>query len=211
MAKAPKISLVLPKATAVYPKVHRPDTEGQYATGKFQTQLAWDEWELDKLEAAVIEAAKLKWGDDVDLDEVKRPYKLPEDQTKEAFEGKITATVSTKYKPDVVDSKKKKLPKGVEVKGGDLIKCAVVLFAYESTEKIREGKKTVTVTVQGVSLQLSAVMLVEKRSGGGGASMFDEEEGGFDSSEFEEEEGGYEGEDQGHAGGEELDDNDGDF
>jgi hypothetical protein len=62
---------------------------------------------------------------------------------------------------------------------GDLIKCACVVFPYESTEKVKENGKTKTVTVRGVSLQLLGVQLLDKRNAGGdgGVSMFDEEDG----------------------------------
>ena len=62
---------------------------------------------------------------------------------------------------------------------GDLIKCAAVVFPYESTEKVKENGKTKTVTVRGVSLQLLGVQLLDKRNAGGdgGVSMFDEEDG----------------------------------
>lgn len=207
MAKKQKIQHTLPPATAAYAYLDKPDTGHKYSNNKYKVTMVYDDVDfVDELEAKVAEIAKEEWGDAVDLADVKRPYRLPDEQTKENFEGKATIATTSKYKPQGYDAKRKKLPSSVKIFSGDLISAIIQLMPYESTEKVREGRKTVTVTVYGVTAQLAAVQLIEKRGGGGAdPDAFGEYEDGFDASGFEDEE-----EEPDHEGGESVDD-DGDY
>ena len=113
---------------------------------------------------------------DADLSELQLPWKEG-DADKEEFAGKIILTAKSKYAPQIVDSKKQKLPKGVKAMSGDRVRFVASLYAYEQTEKVREGKKTVEVTVYGVSLQLNVVQVIEKNAGGSGLSELDDIDG----------------------------------
>lgn len=186
--KKNKKQITLKPGTAAYTYLDKPDTGHKYSNNKFKTTMVYDDdFDLiEHIEAAVVELAEAEWGDTVDIDEVKRPFRLAEDQEKEQFEGKITLNASTKYKPMLFDAKRKKLKSSVKIFSGDEIAAIVDLLPYESTEKVREGKKTVTVTVYGVSAQLKAVQLITKNSGGGvDASAFGEYDDGFDSDDYE--------------------------
>ena len=207
-AKKNKIKLTLKPGIAAFSYLDKPDSGGKYSDDKFKTTMVYDDEALiEHIEKATIELAEQEWGDSVDIDEVKRPFRMPDEQTRDDFEGKITLVTKTKYKPMLFDAKRKKLKPNVKIFSGDEIAAIVELIPYESTEKVREGKKTVTVTIYGVSAQLKAVQLIRKNSGGGvDASDFGEYDDGFDNDEFEDPYGDQEG-----AGGEDEGDDNGDF
>lgn len=200
--------LTLRPTTVAYAWLDKPDSGHKFSNNKFKTTFVYDDVDdMAKIEEAVVELAEAEWGDKVSIDEVKRPYRTADEQTKEAFQGKVTITASSKFKPDLRDAKRKKLPPKVKIFGGDVCAAIVMLMPYESTEKVREGNKTITVTVYGVSAQLQAVQLVTKNSNGGsGADAFEEYDDGYDGSTFEDwgDDDQAEGEDIGS-------DDDGDF
>ena len=195
-AKKNKAQVTFAPTTCAYAWIDKPDTGHKFSNNKYKTTLVFDD-EADALAVKMNkqqrdlkeiceELALAEWGDDFDLSELRLPVRMPEDQTKESFEGKATVTPSSKFKPMAYDAKRNKLPKGVKIFSGDVVSVIATLLPYESTEKVREGKKMVSVTTYGISAQLSAIQLVEKRAGGGaGADGFDEYEEGFDASEFE--------------------------
>jgi hypothetical protein len=82
-------------------------------------------------------------------------------EIKEEFKDCLTIDFKSKYKPQMVDAKKKDLPEGIWAASGDLIRISYRPVLYEG----------------GVSLQMNAVQVLEKRARGGGADLFDEEEG----------------------------------
>lgn len=182
MAKKPQRKVTLKRVTAAYAYIDKPDTGHTFSNNKFKvTAVHEDEAVFADLMAASKSLAEEAFPE-VDEDDIRMPLRTPEEQTKEAFEGKYTVNTSTKFQPSVYDAMKKLMSKKTKIMGGDLVSLILILLPYESTEKVREGKKTVTVTVYGISAQLAAVQLIEKRSGGVDASMFDEYEDGFDSS-----------------------------
>lgn len=182
-----KRQVTLKPTTVAYAYLNKPDTGHKFSNGKFKATLVYDDLaDLDHVEAAVREIAAEEWGGRVNIDEVKRPFRTPDEQTKEAFEGKTTLNMTSKYKPQAFDAKRKPLPEKVSIFGGDKVAAIVTLMPYESTEKVREGSKVVTLTVYGVSAQIGAVQLVEKRAGGGvSADMFGEYDDGYDASGFQ--------------------------
>lgn len=182
MAKAKNKPFALPKGTLVYPKIRQPDTGHKYSTGKYQTFIAYeDQSVIDDLEQACSELIEEAWGDNVDPAEVRRPYTLPEDQEKEIFEGMATVKASSKYKPQVVDAKKRPVPKSVFPGGGDVCVVAITLSVYETTENVKQGKKVVKETAYGISARLNVVQIIEKNSGGNLTNMLEEHDDGFDS------------------------------
>lgn len=201
--KQPRVSVVTPTGTAAYAYFHRADTKGQYANNKFKGQLVLDgDTDMSALEAKVREFAAEVFPDD-DLSDLHLPWSEYAGD-KEEFEGKIILKASTKHKPKVLDTKRKPLKKGVEARSGDEVRLVCTLYAYKKVEKVKEGKKVIDVTVWGVSLQLSVVQLVTKRSGGGGEDLLDDIDG-FDMDEVEDDE------DNDTASDEASDDNGGDF
>lgn len=204
MAQRNKATVTLAAAASAFNYINEPDSKGRYADNKYKTNLKYDD--LDDLMAVkerVTEGGKAKlvaanleeichrlaleeWGDDFDLEELRVPWRLAEDQTKEYYEGLNTIAAKTKYAPALFDSQRNKLKKGVKIYSGDVISIIVDLLPYESTEKVREGKKMVTVTTYGISAQLKAVQLVEKVAGGGAsADGFEEYDDGFANDDYD--------------------------
>ena len=181
------IQKVTPKAIAAYAWVDNPDTGNQYSDDKFKVTLVFEPDTIDELRAAAQEVAE-KGHPGVSPDDITMPFKDGNDKAdkNEEFAGKILITAKSKFKPQTMDAKRKALPKSVKIFSGDIVKALIVFLPYESTEKVRneKTKKLETVKSYGVTAQLKALQLIEKRNGGGDASSaFDDEEG------FEAEEG----------------------
>ena len=169
MAKSQKkqFRITLGPSVAAFSYVHKPDTGGKFSDDKYKLTMPLDadDPKIKEHEKVCKEAAKEKWG------KVPKNLQLPfPEKGGEEFEGKVCPTPKSKFEPSVVDAKREELPDGVLVKAGDLVKASCGLYCYEKTEKVKvkEGGKTKTVneTVHGVSLQLRAIQLLEKRSGG---------------------------------------------
>lgn len=182
MAKSKKVLLVTPPGTAAYAWFHKPDSGHQYSNNKYKGTLVLPgDTDMSDIEAkakAVLAEAYPK----ADVDTAGMFFKSGDNHKNEEFRGTILLNASSKFAPQIVDAKRKPLPKGVEARSGDEVRFVLSLFPYESTEKVREGGKTVTVTVYGVSAQLQVVQVITKNSGGGGVNMLDEIDG-FDASE----------------------------
>lgn len=174
--KYPRV--VMPAAVAAYAWLSKPDSGHQFSDDKFKVTMVYDSADvLSDVEAACVALAKEQWPNLKPAD-LKLPFVDGDDRGKEEFEGKTIVTLKSKYKPTVVDSKKSPLPKDVQVFSGDLIKAVASLYPYENTEKVKEGKKVVTVTVRGIALQLQVVQLIDKRNNGSnGTDLLDEEDG----------------------------------
>lgn len=200
MAKQKKVNIVTPVGVAAFAYFHKPDTGKKYSDNKFKGKLVLDgDTDLSALEEK-LRAFAAEAFPDADLSELQLPWKEG-DADKEEFAGKIILTAKSKYAPQIVDSKKQKLPKGVKAMSGDRVRFVASLYAYEQTEKVREGKKTVEVTVYGVSLQLNVVQVIEKNAGGSGLSELDDIDGWVpdEADGFDEDEDDTSGEDD--AGG----------
>lgn len=173
-----------PRGTLAYGWIHKPDTGHKYSNGKYKGTLVMNaDADLSKVKAQFEEAFRDRFPNE-DWDDAKKPWKSGDGHKNEEFHGKLLLDASSKFAPEVFDGKRKKLPKGLQVRSGDEVKFGIQAYAYEQTEKVREGKKTVTVTVYGVSAQLVAVQLLAKNAGGG-ADLFEEEEDAFDASDYE--------------------------
>lgn len=204
MAKQKKVRVVTPVGTAAFAWVHKPDTGNQYSDGKHKLTLVVDsEDAYADIKAKALEVAAEKWPN-VPADDIRLPFKSGDGHKKEEFHGKALLLAKSKFPPKVVDTKRKPLPKGVQVRSGDTVRCVINLFAYEKVEKVKEGKKLIDVKTYGVSPQLDLVQLVQKNSGGG-AELLDDIDG-FDGDGFEDLTATAAGGDTATA-----DDNDGDY
>ncbi len=87
---------------------------------------------------------------------------------KDEFRGKWLVGLKTKFQPKFVDAKKVTIEPGANLRimSGDVVKAAYTRFDFD----------------RGISLRLSAVQLLEKRSTGGNAADAFGEEEGFDAS-----------------------------
>jgi hypothetical protein len=188
MAKSESIPFVTPWFKARYPKISEPDTKGKYADGKFKTDGILDDVAYATVEKALNAAAKTLWPDaDVVSNPLHTFYKNAADKkAKQNDEGR-GFTLKSKYRPAVFDSRKKKLPDGVKIGGGSIIRVASAIFPWKKDERVKvkgaDGVVTVEeTTVYGVSLYLNDVQvrkLVEFQAQGDG-SAFDDDNGGFE-------------------------------
>lgn len=154
-SKSKTVPLTTPFGTLRYPKISAPDTKGEYADGKFKTDIIFSDDDYKIVEKAVKAAAAEL------LPDVKNP-KLP---LHEWEDGK-GLRLKSQYKPVVFDAKNGKLPDGVLIGGGTEARIAAAIFAY------KKGGNT------GISMRLGKVQvrtLVEYQ--GGDASPFEETEG----------------------------------
>lgn len=154
-SKSKTVPFVTPFGTLRYPKISQPDTKGEFADGKFKTDIVFSDEDYAIVEKAIKDAAKEL------LPDVKTP-KLP---LHEWDEGK-GIRLKSQYKPVVFDAKNKELPEGVLIGGGSEARIASAIFSY------KKGGNT------GISLRLGKVQvrsLVEYE--GGDSSPFDETDG----------------------------------
>jgi hypothetical protein len=179
VAKEKAVKIVLPAGVAAYAWLTKADEGQQYSDGKFKVTVVFDsDTDLSAVEAACLAAAKAKWPS-VKPADVTLPFQDGDNKEKEEFHGKTLVTLKSKFKPAQVDAKKNPLPANVFAASGDLIKTAATLYCYEKAEKVKDAKgKIANVTIHGVSLQLNAVQLLDKRNmGANSADAFDEEDG----------------------------------
>jgi hypothetical protein len=183
--KSEAIPFVTPWMTARFPKISKPDTQGKFADGKFKTDGIVDEDDLPGVEKALNAAAKSFWPD---ADDVSMPLKdFFKDKEKKELAGR-GLTLKSQYKPACFDTKKKKLPDGVQIGGGSEIRVASAIFPWSKTTKMKtkdaKGKVTTEdVTEFGIGLRLGDIQLrkLVVFAGAGDGAAFDEvEEGGFE-------------------------------
>jgi hypothetical protein len=187
--KSEVVAFVTPWVQARFPKISTPDTEGKFADGKFKTDALFLADADHQKARAAAEAAAAKLFPGVSLDEINMPLKEFFDKPREGEgEDKVSAgwglVLKSKYRPAVFDARKNKLPEGVRVGGGSIIRIASAFFPWEKpTEEtiVENGKRRKVKTVQkGISLRLGDVQVKELSQGGGKSgdgSAFDEVEG----------------------------------
>lgn len=208
--KKPFRKITTQKCIAAFAYVNEPDTEGKFADGKFKITMKWEkDQDISALETAINEVAAESFPD-IDPSDIKLPLKDGDESEKDDYQGFITATAKTKDRPKLIDAKRNPLPAKVKIFSGDVVKVAVTVAGYESTEKVVEkvnGKRVEkTEKVYGVTLYLDAVQLIEKNNGTGGnaASRFDDEDG-FDGSEHSDDDTGEDQTDESSSGGDDDD------
>lgn len=176
MAKTKAPILVTPKGSASFAHLHEPDTKGEYADNKYKVTILLPKGDgmveqlVQKINAAHDEARGKKktespvkcgdeWYEAADDDETR--------EKREYARGHYRLTFKSQFQPQLMTSAKTALPEGLEIRGGDLIKVAFAMNPYD------KGKNA------GVSLQLRAVQLIQKRNSGGDYSgLFDDESDG---------------------------------
>lgn len=188
--KKPMRKITTARCIAAYAYVNEPDTEGKFADGKFKITMKFEkDQDISALETAIDEVA-IETFPEIDPSDIKKPLKDGDESEKDDYHGFITVTAKTKDRPKLIDAKRNPLPSKIKIFSGDVVKVAVTVMGYESTEKVVEkvnGKRVEkTEKVYGVTLYLDAVQLLEKNNGTGGnaASRFADEDG-FDGSEHE--------------------------
>jgi Protein of unknown function (DUF2815) len=157
--KTPTVSFVTPFGTLRYPKVSEPDTRGEYADGKFKTDIVFSDADYAIVEKAIKAAAKELMPDAKSL-------KLP--LYTEWEEGK-GIRLKSGYRPAVFDTKNVKLAETVLIGGGTVARIAAVIFPYTKGAN------------KGISIRLGKVQVKElvEYKGGADSSPFDTVEDGF--------------------------------
>lgn len=135
---AKKIEFKTPKGIAKYPHITEPDTGHQYSSGKYDTQIV-----LTKEAAAPLmeQLKKVAKEELPKLKEPKMPWKVDDD-------GNVVFKAKSVYQPIIIDSrgnKIEKLPPGLRIRGGSVIRIAVTVNVYD----------------KGLSLWLNAVQIIE--------------------------------------------------
>jgi hypothetical protein len=143
--------IVTPAGKAVYPKITKPDTFGEYADNKYKTNLELSAEDMAVVKAQIEDFAK------TEKFKVSKP-KMP---WKDLKDGTEVLVFKSGFKPFVFDAKKNPLPEGAEIGGGSTIRVAAELYNYE----------------KGVSLRLKKVQVLELVKGGSSADEFDVEDG----------------------------------
>lgn len=184
MAKQKPIRVALPRGVSAFVYLTAPDTEAPEGAsfkpdGKFKITVVYDDPSVLDETLAVMRAALSERFPGVAEENFQVPIKIHDDEDRsESFRGKATVKASSKFPPrKVVDAKRNDIDPAL-VRAGDICVAVGTLYLYEKTEKVRGPKgKLEDVTVQGCSLQMDGVQLIEKRSGGGDDLGFEEEEG----------------------------------
>jgi hypothetical protein len=120
LAKAKPNHIKIPLGTAVYPSLHKLDTEGKFPTNKYKTDILLSPEDLAKFKADFKEKTK-----GLGLTKAsKLPFKVNKD-------GDTLVRLKSKFMPVGFDAKNKKLPEGTEVGGGSEIRCLANIFQYD--------------------------------------------------------------------------------
>lgn len=179
------INWMTPWFTARFPKLQQPDTQGQYADGKFKTDAIFEGDVLTEANEKLTEAFNTFWpGKDLNLP-IKTFYANKEDKAAKKNPQGDGITMKSKRKPAILDAKKNRIPDNVKIGGGSIMRAATAISPYEKTEKVKvkdakTGKvTTVDETLYGVTVYVNAVQIRELKEGGFGAEAFDEDEEGF--------------------------------
>lgn len=164
-AKKPKLpTLVTPEGVASYSYAQKPDTEGQYADGKYKITIGLNKGDpkvealVAKLEAQHVEARGKKKTESPVKDGDEAYAEIDDEDKKERNawkQGKYILTFKSQFAPQVLNRAGEPLADGVIIMGGDIVKVAFAARPYEA------GKNA------GISLSLRAVKLLQKRAGGG--------------------------------------------
>lgn len=160
---------------ARHPKLAEPDTEGEYADGKYKTEATADEDYTQRFQEeiqAVIDAHF------AGKNNVHAPWK-------ETKEGAIAFNFkSPSKKPELMDAKGNPLKAGIVIHDGSLIRIAGIIAVWQKGQK------------RGVSLWPGAVRVIRLAAGFNAGAPFDCPEGSFDPSQaFGPPEEGYDGSD----------------
>lgn len=149
--------------TARYPALSEPDTEGDYADGKYKTEAIADEDYTERFQEE-IQAV---------IDTYLTGKKNIHTPWKETKEGAIAFNFKSPHKqPVLTDAKGAPLKAGIIIRGGSLIRIAGVISAWEKGAKC------------GVSLWPDAVRVINLMGGFDATVAFGPPEDGFDGANY---------------------------
>ncbi|MBR0895778.1 hypothetical protein JQ616_12515 [Bradyrhizobium tropiciagri] len=159
--------------TARYPKLSEPDTQGEYADGKYKTEATASRDYTERLQGEIQRVVEANFPR-------RKSVHVPWKETKEREIAFIFK--SPKKKPVLTDAKGNPLNAGIIIRGGALIRLIGVIAAWEKGAK------------RGVSLWPDAVRVIKLANGFDACVMIDDPDGGFDGSlGFGPPEDGYDG------------------
>jgi hypothetical protein len=145
-----------------YPSLHKPNTEGNFPSGKYEATALLDANEhadtLDAIKTAVNAAFDAEWPGEDRAGKHDPINQLPDGTYKVKFKSKSA--------PVLQDATGVKLADDIIIGPGDLVRCACNVAAYEGPQS-------------GVTIYLNKVRLIEKRSIGDGLDDFGGPETGF--------------------------------
>lgn len=165
--KAPVVRVTLPAGKARWPQLDEPkkfrENGVEVGEPKYGIGVTYDEQTLAAVEKIVKDAwAKLAPPDFAKkLKDGVTPIKTPE-----KGEPYFSAKTGAKYKPPVFDAKVKKLPEGVKVGGGSLVKVDASIVWFKKSAKNF-----------GLTAYLNGVQVLKLEEDTWGKPNFDEEEG----------------------------------
>ena len=177
--------IVTPRARLSFAHIFRPDTQGQYADGKYKCDLLFNETDdteyqygelkekvkqgVTRLKRSALKTAREAFGKELKLSDITHPFRAGDEKDgQEAYEGMSFITARSKYKPDIADEKLNRIADEADLKSGDYVRVSLVPFTYV------QGKK------RGVSFRLGNIQRLavgEALGGGSGGSAeadFDE-------------------------------------
>ncbi|ERF79975.1 hypothetical protein JQ559_31300 [Bradyrhizobium viridifuturi] len=141
--------------TARYPRLSEPDTQGEYADGKYKTEATAGSDYTERLQDEIQRVAEANFPR-------KKHVHVPWRDTRE---GEIAFIFkSPKMRPELSDAKGNPLVAGIVIHGGSLIRLSGVIAAWEKGAK------------RGVSLWPDAVRVI-KLADGAEAARVDDPEG----------------------------------
>ena len=133
------VPFVTKTMTARHPCLSEPDTEGEYADGKYKTEAAADDNYTAEFQAAIQAVADESFPGKKD---VHLPWKLTKD-------GRVAFIFkSPKKQPELLNSENKALGRSTAIRSGDRIRVAGVIAAWEAGVK------------RGISLWPDAVKVI---------------------------------------------------
>ena len=151
-------TVVSPQGVAAYSWLLKPDTAFQQ--NKYKVTLLLDKSDKENQKfAKKINAVHKEF--QVNGSDTPSPIRDGDKGDKEDFKGNYVFTAKTKFQPKMVDTNRAELSEQTAPMSGDLIRVAMRLAPYESGNN------------SGVSLQLRAVQLIEKRNSGD-LALFDD-------------------------------------
>jgi hypothetical protein len=169
-----KTYFISPAGIVNHPHLVTPDTEGQYATGKFTTKLILTpEAAKPLIDLIAKEAASHKAGKACKL-----PFKA---ETRKDGDGdpvktgNVQFSMSSKYAPAIINPKTnkaldlRKMGDDFDIGRGSRVKVAGEVYSYD----------------KGLSLQMSQVMLLDLVNGRASVFGDDDTDGTFDGSDYE--------------------------
>jgi DNA-directed RNA polymerase len=170
-----------PWFTARFPKLSQPDTDGKYADGKFKVDAIFEDKDLVEIEKVLKDAGKSFFPGEANVQlPLKTYYGNAEDKKAKKDPVGKGLTMKSKNKPLAIDGKKQKLPDGVVIGGGSILRAACALAPYTKTEKVRNADGSYSEEeIHGVTLYVNTVQVRKLVEYQNGADAFAEDPEGF--------------------------------